>query len=804
MSNLTQKERDELPESKFADPKNRKFPILDCSDFDDAWGLAGHAEDPEAVRKRILEMGADLSCPLSPAMEEWRESSPAGKAENASERSNVQIPPTPRGTYSAFQRSEGNENRASFQATAEVNSSGLFEIHAMTAGSANGWNFAEQPLRESLMLWDGVECFVDHAGFFEDHRSVRDLGGVCHSPEWDAAAKGVKLQLRTAGPSGPLVESIGRELLRSSPPAPRIGFSADIGFTASGRDVKQILRVFSVDLVFDPARGGAFLRALNSLRSTADYKHLIQRRQPQEATMPANVGTFDKTSNTAASPTAAPQTNPPETGRESREVSGRDPTVLQQLNQDVEAVRTLLTVQQERMRLEEEASKAREVRAQMCAYLLESGLAASKLPKPAQDRVRTQFAGKLFEPTELTAAIEDARKLVADLIGGTAVAGVSGAHNLFSSEDQLTAAVDDLLEAPRDPALASLKTHRLSGIRELYHMLTGDYDLHGGYYPERARLATTSDFSGLVKNALNKIVVNQWERLGRAGYDWWKKIVVVEHFNSLNGITGTLVGTVGTLPAVAEGGEYTELVVGDSPETATFTKYGGYIPLTLELIDRDETRKLKAYPRELASAAIRKISYLVSYIFSQASGLGPTMADGGTLFNATAVTTVGGHANLLTAALAADKWELACQAVYDQPMLIKQAAGYYGTGPKMAINPRYCLVPRVLTLTARAILEPEWNAAATYNTENLQRGQPGDVITVPEWTDATDWAAVCDPDVAPAIFVGERFGIQPEIFIAGDELSPAVFMNDEHRLKVRHFLAVWVNDFRPLNKTVNP
>ena len=25
-------------------------------------------------------------------------------------------------------------------------------------------------------------------------------------------------------------------------------------------------------------------------------------------------------------------------------------------------------------------------------------------------------------------------------------------------------------------------------------------------------------------------------------------------------------------------------------------------------------------------------------------------------------------------------------------------------------------------------------------------------------------------------------------------------MNDEHRLKVRHFLAVWVNDFRPLHK----
>jgi hypothetical protein len=479
--------------------------------------------------------------------------------------------------------------------------------------------------------------------------------------------------------------------------------------------------------------------------------------------------------------------------------------VLHQINQDVEAVRTLLTVQQERARLEEEAQKAREVRAQMCAYLLESGLAASKLPKPAQDRVRTQFAGpdaktRVFEPQELTAAIEDARKLGAELTAGSGIVGPSGVHAMFSSGDQLQAAVDDLLDAPRDKGSEGAKVHRLTGIRELYHMLTGDYDLHGGYYPERARFATTADFSGLVKNALNKVVVNQWERLGRAGYDWWRRIATVQHFESLNGITGTLVGTVGTLPTVAEGAEYTELVVGDSPETASFVKYGGYIPMTLELIDRDQTHKLRAYPRELASAAIRKISALVAAIFTDNAGVGPTLADTGALFNSTAVTTLGGHANLLTVALAAAQWEAVSIAMFNQPMLIKQAAGIYGTGPKMAINPRYLVVPRALDLTARSILYPSWNAGANYHTENLQQGRQDDVVVVPDWTDATDWAAVCDPDVAPAIFIGERFGILPEIFIAGDDYSPAVFMNDESRLKVRHFLAVWVNDFRPLHK----
>ncbi len=275
----------------------------------------------------------------------------------------------------------------------------------------------------------------------------------------------------------------------------------------------------------------------------------------------------------------------------------------------------------------------------------------------------------------------------------------------------------------------------------------------------------------------------------------------MEHFDSLQQITGTLVGTVGDLPEVAERGEYQELVVGDSPETADWKKYGGYIPLTLELIDRDETRKLKAYPRELAAAGLRKISSLVSAVFTANNGIGPNLADGGALFNATAVTTQGGHKNLLTGALSAAEWDTVCTSVYNQPLLIKNASGVYGTGPRMAVNPRYLLVPRALQLAAMKILYPSLENAASIYSENMQRGQPGDVITVPEWTDTSNWAAVCDPRIAPAVFIGERFGIMPEIFLAGDELSPAVFTHDEHRLKVRHFLAVWVNDFRPLHKS---
>lgn len=650
--------------------------------------------------------------------------------------------------------------------SSQFNQQGEFEILAITAGDGNGWQFSADTLKSSLSLWDNAQTFIDHHWF---GHSVHDLAGVCYSPEWDEDTQGIKLHLRPMGPASAILAELGSQILDDGDTKPDIGFSADVVFTANGKEVDQILRVFSVDLVINPARGGEFIREL--------YQKLDLYREG--VNMPK-----DK-----LIPDAPSQETLPGVQR-----------VQQKIKSDQEAVEKLLNVQTHIQELNDEAEKARSVRVKMCEQLLESTLAASKLPAPVVERLRKQFSGKLFEVDELTLAVEDSRAMVSELTGGAVVQGPR-IHSVFDSNDKLQAAMDDLLGAPRDKAAEELKVAKLSGIREMYLMLTGDYDLHGGFDAERVQFALTTDFTGLVKNALNKIVVNTWDQLGKAGYDWWSRISRVEHFNSLQSITGTLVGTVGTLPTVNEGAEYTELNIGDSPETASFVKYGGYIPLTLELIDRDESRKLAAYPRELAAAGLRKISALVAAIFTDNSDIGPTMADTGALFNATAVTTAGGHLNLLTTALAAAEWDVVSTAMYDQPMLIKNAAGIYGTGPKMAINPRFCVVPRALQLSAMKVLYPTLENAANIYSENLQRGQPGDVVTVPEWTDANNWAAVADPLIAPAIYVGERFGIMPEIFIAGDNLSPAVFMNDEHRLKVRHFLACWVNDFRPLHKS---
>ncbi len=84
-------------------------------------------------------------------------------------------------------------------------------------------------------------------------------------------------------------------------------------------------------------------------------------------------------------------------------------------------------------------------------------------------------------------------------------------------------------------------------------------------------------------------------------------------------------------PTVSEGAAYTELTWDDQTETATFVKKGGYLGLTIEAIDKDDTNRLRAAPRALAQAAWMTLGKAISAIFTDNSGTGPTMASDSTV-----------------------------------------------------------------------------------------------------------------------------------------------------------------------------
>ena len=75
--------------------------------------------------------------------------------------------------------------------------------------------------------------------------------------------------------------------------------------------------------------------------------------------------------------------------------------------------------------------------------------------------------------------------------------------------DQLTEALAALMDGVRPR-----NARPLSGVRELYTLLSGDYDMTGVFHPENLsgwRTSTSTTMANMVANALNKVVVNEFQ-----------------------------------------------------------------------------------------------------------------------------------------------------------------------------------------------------------------------------------------------------------------------------------------------------
>lgn len=633
-----------------------------------------------------------------------------------------------------------------------------FDILAINAGEAKGHGitFADAALQSAIPLYGDVPVFVDHAGQ-GNPQSVRNLAGTLHSPTWNEEEHGIQAKLKPGGPAAQVLLDV-RDAAKTNPAVMKaVGFSTvlNVQLNRAGA-VTKIVHVKSVDVVIDPARGGRFLSAFNS-------------GQKGEQIMPEN-----STSESAA------------------------------LTEQQSAALELQGVNETIANLQAKQKEANDLHIAQCQSLLDTALSASKLPAAAQKAVRKPFEkqladGRPFLATELQEAITEKREELAEIGAGQVISGPGRANAFMNSADQFRLAIEDLFGVERDEKEKNIKTHRLRGIQDAYLMATGDQSFIGGYFPEFALV--TANFPGIVANVQNKMLIKAWADLEDV-YGWWKDIVTIEHFTNFNQVSWVRTGTIASLPTVAERGEYTELAIGDAKETSDWTKYGGYVPLTIEAVWRDDLQAFKRMPREVAFGGIRNISEQVASIFTQNNGAGPTMADTGALFNATAQTTAGGHLNLLTTALGTDyvAWNAVATAMFKKKMMVKQASGYYGTGKPFGMKPNICLVPVDLITQAEALFIPRWasNVEAIATSGGPSFGGKVKPVAVPEWTDATDWAAVNNR--VPGVMLGEIFGVMPQIISASRESDPAMFANDESRLKVRQILTVGVADDMPLAK----
>jgi len=675
------------------------------------------------------------------------------------------------------------------------------------AGLANGLQFSEECLSGAAALFADRPSFVDHGADPFAQRSVRDLVGHITNPAWDPIEQAITANYTFYSIAGDL-----RQLIAEALDKGYVGLSADLWLTRQEDAVVAIRSVESVDIVIHPAAGGHFLFSSPSCQSCESCQSLLKRMDPDvgggvdrdkipQEDCAGKAGSFpivtpQDVADAAASMGRAGNDNyDKETiqrniiriaKRKGPEFVARLPKswVLNAVKDHNQKESTM--PEQETLTAPAPAIAPAPSLAPPAGGIGGSDLAAvrqelaqlkirqSGLPQTLQDKLHGRLATIPGYPASLDGDIEILRELQAELASRDTIRGLGQISNVMNSADRISLAFEKLMGLPVSQAV-----ERLSGIREMYDILTGDWERRGIFQPERVRFAeaTTTTMAHVVANVLNKVLVNSFEMRPQ----WWKPIATEMDFPTMQDPKWITIGGFPDLDTVAEGGAYTEKSWGDMNETASFVKKGNYLGITLEMIDRDDVAAVRQVPRRLGLAAARTLASSIAAIFTTNANLHDAVA----LFHGT-------HANLLTTALSADAWDTVVQAMFKQPELT--------SSKRLGVRPRYCLVPIELEKTALTIFTSELESGTMDNDINARRMSSDAVIVVPEWTDADNWYAAASPMDLETIMVGYRFGRQPELFVADNELMGSMFTNDEMRIKVRFIYVVGIGDYRGLHR----
>lgn len=683
-------------------------------------------------------------------------------------------------------------------AAADQPAGSAWEVLILAEGlSLNGNRYGADLLSRSARLFESAGVFAyELAANLHDHlpdemkaglgqgggllrNRIGQLADVRHEP-----GRGLVGTLRVAA-------TWAREALRDLWAAGQqaaVGFSIDALASATTlADGTRQIEAFgphpTLDLVSHPAAGGRLERLVASLSAAPVRRNPMPESTPQAAQTPA-----------VTPAPVAPAVDPAEIER-----------------RVVEAAELRMAIRE----------------------AVTSTIQASGLPTPAQARVteamRARVAG-LTSPeqakTETERAVESERVYLQQ-IAPAAPAPQGTSRTVEAGQDQL-----DRYQAAMDGMIAGRavgKVPPFRSIRESVAIVTGKhlgYDVSPmdvlrlvvGYQPADPHAITSWERRSESKPGLGSpfrrvqesVTVATWGQLlgdsitrqmvaeySRDDRQTWRKIcssiVSVSDFRTMRRM---LMGGYGTLPAVAEGGNYQPLASpADTEETYAVSKRGGTEDLTLEAIINDDVGAVRRIPVKLGQAAAETLQRFVFGILTT-NGL---MADGTALFAAAV-----GRVNLLTAALSG-------RALRDVRLSMMDKTQYGDASAVMgaANAPKILCVPNELEETAyyltrspMSIAEPDATGAmkSDQSIPNPEWNRAMEVVVVPFWTNAKDWYTIADPTKVPTIEVGFLNGNDtPELFIQDQANVGANFTADKTTWKIRHIYGGAPLDFRGMH-----
>ena len=369
-----------------------------------------------------------------------------------------------------------------------------------------------QVLRDHASDFTGRASFLDHAGWF-DTPSLKALVGVTEASSFNEETQSVDGKIRLyETPASLAVESILDSMLedrRAGKSVPDVGLSIVFWPVWAPRDnekdprrVVDIKHVESVDFVFEPAADGRVIEALSCLLVAGEGKERPSDETAEKILSKTEVKMSDETLKAAGTSPVQPE------------------------------------------------KQERAWEAAMANAAAHTMIASSGLPAISRERLMQQT---FSSPEGVNDAILSERTYLAKLAEANVVQigafAPRGSHIQAGRDgyEELSLAVEALIAGKRPPS----GVRPLSGIREMYTLLSGDYEMNGMFHSDRVQFAavTSATMAGMVANALNKAVVNAFQQYPQ----WWSKIATIMDFNTLQQVKWITLGGVGELPTVAEG-----------------------------------------------------------------------------------------------------------------------------------------------------------------------------------------------------------------------------------------------------------
>ena len=220
---------------------------------------------------------------------------------------------------------------------------------------------------------------------------------------------------------------------------------------------------------------------------------------------------------------------------------------------------------------------------------------------------------------------------------------------------------------------------------------------------------TTGDFSSLFANVATKRLRNAYDENPGTYALWARRGPNAPDFKAMSVVQ--LSGAPDLLQT-NEHGEFKYGTMRDGAETYAVVTYGRIVSLTRQAIINDD---LRAFDRLVTAYGFSSRRLENRLVYSQLTA-NANLSDGGALFNSTAITTAGGHANLGTSGASA--LQLSSLTTARAAMRVQKGLA----GEELNLAPSFLIVPAALEQTAYQLTSNQYMPATPGNVNEFRTG----------------------------------------------------------------------------------